>query len=101
MQVCLKKVQACQKSRSCVVDPGQQPLLGQASDAHQQAVQPQAMAEEEDEDDYDPYAPLDPNEKGTLPIKPFKKGRKPSRRRKKQAGYQQQEHTGRAVWSSF
>lgn len=71
--------------------------MGQASDTHQEAAQPQAMVEEEDEEDYDPYAPLDPHEKGTLPIKPIKKGRKPSRRRKKQAQYQQQDQTG---WAS-
>ena len=53
------------------------------ADAPQQAAEPAECEEEE----YDPYTPLDPHAKGTLPIKPFKKGRKPSaRRRLKQAG---------------
>ena len=73
----------------CTAEPGQQPWADQASDAHQQAAEPQAVAEEDDEEDYDPYAPLDPHAKGSLPIKPFKKGRKPSRRKRhKQAGSQ-------------
>lgn len=57
---------------------------------HAEASQ-QAAAEPEDcEEEYDPYAPLDPHAKGTLPIKPFKKGRKPSaRRRPKQADLRQ------------
>ena len=52
------------------------------ADAPQQAAEPEECEEEE----YDPYAPLDPHAKGSLPIKPFKKGKKPSaRRRPKQA----------------
>lgn len=52
------------------------------ADCPQQAVEP----EEYEEEEYDPYTPLDPHAKGSLPIKPFKKGKKPSaRRRPKQA----------------
>ena len=52
------------------------------ADAPQQAAEP----EEYEEEEYDPYTPLDPHAKGSLPIKPFKKGKKPSaRRRPKQA----------------
>ncbi len=58
-------------------DPGQQFL---PSDSLQQAAQPQE--EEQEEEEFDPYAQLDPHAKGTLPIKPFKKGRKPSRRKR-------------------
>lgn len=49
------------------------------ADTSQQAAEPQ---EAEEEEEYDPYAPLDPHATGTLPIKPFKKSRKPSARRR-------------------
>lgn len=48
------------------------------ADAPQQAAEPEECEEEE----YDPYTPLDPHTKGSLPIKPFKKGKKPSARRR-------------------
>ena len=55
------------------------------SESSQQAEHLQE--EDQEDEEFDPYAPLDPHIKGTLPIKPFKKGRKPSRRkRSKQAG---------------
>ena len=55
------------------------------SDSSQQAAQLQE--EDQEEEEFDPYAPLDPHIKGTLPIKPFKKGKKPTRwKRPKQAG---------------
>ena len=49
------------------------------SDSRQHAAQPQ---EEQEDEEFDPYAPLDPQAKSTLPIKPFKKGRKPTRRKR-------------------
>ncbi|DBA99076.1 hypothetical protein WJX77_009045 [Trebouxia sp. C0004] len=58
-------------------DCGDQPQYLLQSDSSQQAAQPQ-----EEEEEFDPYAPLDPHSKGTLPIKPFKKGRKPTRRKR-------------------
>ncbi|KAL3132422.1 hypothetical protein ABBQ32_008980 [Trebouxia sp. C0010 RCD-2024] len=48
------------------------------ADTSQQVTEPQEAEEEE----YDPYTPLDPHATGILPIKPFKKGRKPSARRR-------------------
>ena len=64
-------------------------MLCCSADAAQHSMQADApqQAAEVEEEEYDPYAPLDPHAKGTLPIKPFKKGKKPSaRRRLKQAG---------------
>lgn len=49
------------------------------SDSRQHAAQPQ---EKQEDEEFDPYAPLDPQAKSTLPIKPFKKGRKPTRRKR-------------------
>lgn len=63
-----------------------EPGVEQASDTHQRPAAPQAVAEEGEEEDYDPYTPLDPSEKGPLPIKPFKKGAKPRRRTHAQPG---------------
>ncbi|KAA6428176.1 MAG: condensin-2 complex subunit H2 [Trebouxia sp. A1-2] len=57
------------------------------SSSSQQAAQLQE--EDQEEEEFDPYAPLDPHVEGTLPIKPFKKGRKPTRRKRpKQADCQ-------------
>ncbi|KAL0054533.1 hypothetical protein WJX82_010399 [Trebouxia sp. C0006] len=50
------------------------------SDSSQQAAQLQE--EDQEEEEFDPYAPLDPHSKGTLPIMPFKKGRKLTRRKR-------------------
>ena len=79
------------------------------ADISQQAAAPQ---DPEEEEEYDPYAPLDPHAAGTLPIKPFKKGRKPAaRRRPKEAeplelgklgeSRVQQQHLTAAETSSF
>ena len=70
------------------------PDLGQQS---MQADMPQQAAETpEEEEEYDPYAPLDPHAAGSLPIKPFKKGRKPTRRKRpKQADLTELEDLGR------
>lgn len=73
----------------CTVGPGEQKGAVQPSDAHQHPAAPQTVTEEGEEEDYDPYMPLDPHVKGSLPIKPFKKGGKPYRReRHKQFGQQ-------------
>lgn len=52
--------------------PGQQAPVEQP-DAHQEAEEAEAAL-------WDPYEQLDPHDKGSLPIKPFRKGRKPTRR---------------------
>lgn len=61
--------------------------LRRSADAAQQSTQADtsqqaAELQEVEEEEYDPYAPLDPHAKGSLPIKPFKKGRKPSAQRR-------------------
>ena len=50
----------------------------------QQRTQPNQEEEQAEEEEFDPYAPLDPHAKGALLIKPFKKGRKPTRRKRPQ-----------------
>ena len=50
----------------------------------QHPTQPLQEEQQAEEEEFDPYAPLDPHAKGNLPIKPFKKGRKPSRRKRPQ-----------------